>query len=147
MKQNKNGVTQHQIRHSVLPRQREYHPARTIVEKAAILPTNQTRLPPVELSCGQSNAGNFISYQVLFRSTPPVGPLAVAVKHRVPARAMKVSETAGSPGSAEEAKEATGHGLRAKRLRSGAISFDLLDLEGRRCIAPVGPLARLPRLS
>ena len=30
----------------------------------------------------------------------------------------------------EDAKEATGHGLRAKRSKSGAISFDLLDVEG-----------------
>ena len=29
----------------------------------------------------------------------------------------------------EDAREATGHGLRAKRSKSGAISFDLLDLE------------------
>jgi len=29
----------------------------------------------------------------------------------------------------EDAKEATGHRLRAKRSKSGAISFDLLDLE------------------
>jgi hypothetical protein len=29
----------------------------------------------------------------------------------------------------EDAKEATGHGLRAKRSKSGAISFDLLDVE------------------
>jgi predicted phage-related endonuclease len=29
----------------------------------------------------------------------------------------------------EDAKEAIGHGLRAKRSKSGAISFDLLDLE------------------
>ncbi len=29
----------------------------------------------------------------------------------------------------EDVKEATGHGLRAKRSKSGAISFDLLDLE------------------
>jgi hypothetical protein len=29
----------------------------------------------------------------------------------------------------EDAKEAMGHGLRAKRSKSGAISFDLLDLE------------------
>jgi predicted phage-related endonuclease len=29
----------------------------------------------------------------------------------------------------EDAKEATGHGLRAKRSKSGAISFDLLDTE------------------
>ena len=27
----------------------------------------------------------------------------------------------------EDAKEATGHGVRAKRSKSGAISFDLLD--------------------
>ncbi len=30
---------------------------------------------------------------------------------------------------AEDAKEATGHGLKAKRSKSGAISFELLDLE------------------
>jgi predicted phage-related endonuclease len=30
----------------------------------------------------------------------------------------------------EDAKEAVGHGLRAKRSKSGAISFDLLTLEG-----------------
>jgi predicted phage-related endonuclease len=29
----------------------------------------------------------------------------------------------------EDAKEATGHGLRAKRSKSGAVSFDLLDVE------------------
>ena len=29
-----------------------------------------------------------------------------------------------------DAKEATGHGVRAKRSKSGAISFDLLDAEG-----------------
>ena len=31
----------------------------------------------------------------------------------------------------EDAKEAIGHGIRAKRSKSGAISFDLLDTEGR----------------
>jgi predicted phage-related endonuclease len=35
----------------------------------------------------------------------------------------------------EDAKEATGHGIRAKRSKSGAVSFDVLDLEGGR--APV----------
>lgn len=29
----------------------------------------------------------------------------------------------------EDAKEAVGHGLRAKRSKSGAISFDLLETE------------------
>jgi len=29
----------------------------------------------------------------------------------------------------EDAKEVTGHGVRAKRSKSGAISFDLLDEE------------------
>jgi hypothetical protein len=29
----------------------------------------------------------------------------------------------------EEAKEAMGHGIRAKRSKSGAISFDLVELE------------------
>jgi predicted phage-related endonuclease len=30
----------------------------------------------------------------------------------------------------QDAKEATGHGLRAKRSKSGAVSFDLLNIEG-----------------
>jgi predicted phage-related endonuclease len=30
----------------------------------------------------------------------------------------------------EDAKEAVGHGIRAKRSKSGAVSFDLMDLEG-----------------
>jgi predicted phage-related endonuclease len=30
----------------------------------------------------------------------------------------------------EDAKEAIGHGLRAKRLKSGAVSFDVLSMEG-----------------
>jgi hypothetical protein len=29
----------------------------------------------------------------------------------------------------EDAKEAIGHGVRAKRSKSGAVSFDLMDLE------------------
>jgi hypothetical protein len=29
----------------------------------------------------------------------------------------------------EDAKEAIGHGVRAKRSKSGAISFDLLEME------------------
>jgi hypothetical protein len=29
----------------------------------------------------------------------------------------------------EDAKESVGHGIRAKRSKSGAISFDLLELE------------------
>ena len=32
----------------------------------------------------------------------------------------------------EDAKEATGHGIRAKRSKAGAISFDLLDAEDGR---------------
>jgi hypothetical protein len=30
----------------------------------------------------------------------------------------------------EDAKEAVGHGVRAKRSKSGAVSFDLLSMEG-----------------
>ena len=30
----------------------------------------------------------------------------------------------------EDAKEAIGHGIRAKRSRSGAVSFDVLSMEG-----------------
>jgi hypothetical protein len=32
----------------------------------------------------------------------------------------------------EDAKEAISHGLRAKRSKSGAISFDLLEAEDKR---------------
>jgi hypothetical protein len=32
----------------------------------------------------------------------------------------------------EDAKEAIGHGVRARRSKSGAVSFDLLDAEGGR---------------
>jgi hypothetical protein len=32
----------------------------------------------------------------------------------------------------EDAKEAIGHGIRAKRSKSGAISFDLLEAESKR---------------
>jgi hypothetical protein len=32
----------------------------------------------------------------------------------------------------EDAKEAIGHGIRAKRSKSGAVSLDLLDVEGDR---------------
>jgi predicted phage-related endonuclease len=32
----------------------------------------------------------------------------------------------------EDAREATGHGIRARRSKSGAVSFDLLDVEGSR---------------
>jgi hypothetical protein len=30
----------------------------------------------------------------------------------------------------DDAKEAIGHGIRAKRSRSGAVSFDVLSMEG-----------------
>jgi hypothetical protein len=32
----------------------------------------------------------------------------------------------------EDAKEAIGHGIRAKRSKSGAVSFDLLEMENKR---------------
>ena len=32
----------------------------------------------------------------------------------------------------EDAKEAIGHGIRAKRSKSGAVSFDLVEAEGSR---------------
>ena len=41
----------------------------------------------------------------------------------------------------EDAKQAIGHGIRAKRSKSGAISFDLLDAEEQPCS---GPVNRLP---
>ena len=44
----------------------------------------------------------------------------------------------------EDAKEAIGHGVRAKRSKSGAISFDLHEMEAGRCSAPVKRSARSP---
>jgi hypothetical protein len=35
----------------------------------------------------------------------------------------------------EDAKEASGHGVRAKRSKSGAVSFDLLDAEAARAVS------------
>ena len=44
----------------------------------------------------------------------------------------------------EDAKEAAGHGIKARRSKSGAISFDLLQAEPKRCISPVNRSARSP---
>ena len=45
----------------------------------------------------------------------------------------------------EDAKEAIGHGLRAKRSKSGAVSFDLLATEAIACPDPVSRSRRSPR--
>ena len=45
----------------------------------------------------------------------------------------------------EDAKEAIGHGVRAKRSKSGAVSFDVLDDGGRPCPGPVNRSRRWPR--
>ncbi len=42
----------------------------------------------------------------------------------------------------EDAKEAFGHGIRAKRSKSGAVSFEVIDEEATSC---TGPVNRLPR--
>jgi predicted phage-related endonuclease len=47
----------------------------------------------------------------------------------------------------EDAKEAAGHGIRAKRSKSGAVSFELFEYGGRPCTAPVNPLAQSQRHS
>ena len=47
----------------------------------------------------------------------------------------------------EDAKEAIGHGVRAKRSKSGAVSFDLLDAEVQPCIDLVKRSGRLRRRS
>jgi hypothetical protein len=39
------------------------------------------------------------------------------------------------PQAPEDAKEAYGHGIRAKRSKSGAVSFEVLDVEAEN--APV----------
>ena len=44
----------------------------------------------------------------------------------------------------EDAKEAIGHGVRAKRSKSGAVSFDLLERGGDPC---TGPVNRSPLLA
>ena len=44
----------------------------------------------------------------------------------------------------EDAKEATGHGVRAKRSKSGAVSFDLLPSGGQPCSGLARPLAQSP---
>ena len=44
----------------------------------------------------------------------------------------------------EDAKEATGHGVRAKRSKSGAVSFDLLDQRGQPCSGLARPSGRSP---
>jgi hypothetical protein len=41
----------------------------------------------------------------------------------------------------EDAKEAIGHGVRARRSKSGAVSFDLHDWEGPLCSSAMKPLA------
>ena len=43
----------------------------------------------------------------------------------------------------EDAKEAIGHGVRAKRSKSGAVSFDVLDDGGHPCTDPVKSVAAL----
>ena len=43
----------------------------------------------------------------------------------------------------EDAKEAIGHGVRAKRSKSGAVSFDLLQRGGEPCTGPVNRIASL----
>ena len=43
----------------------------------------------------------------------------------------------------EDAQQAIGHGVRAKRSKSGAISFDLLKAGGRPCSGPVSRSAAL----
>ena len=45
----------------------------------------------------------------------------------------------------EDAKEASGHGVRAKRSKSGAVSFDLLARGGQPCSGPAKPSGRSPR--
>jgi hypothetical protein len=46
----------------------------------------------------------------------------------------------------EDAKEAIGHGIRTKRSKSGAISFDLLEGESRAAVRLVRSRRLLPRL-
>ena len=64
-----------------------------------------------------SSSNAWAEYAGLFRSTRPAflehERSKSELKHLMP----------------EDAKEAIGHGLRAKRSKSGAISFDLLELE------------------
>ena len=45
----------------------------------------------------------------------------------------------------EDAKEAIGHGVRAKRSKSGAVSFELIEVEAQSCSGRVNRLRPLRR--
>jgi hypothetical protein len=65
-----------------------------------------------------SDSNSWAEFADLYRSTRPA-----FLDHE----RSKAELRALMPG---DAKEVTGHGIRAKRSKSGAISFDLQELEG-----------------
>jgi predicted phage-related endonuclease len=78
----------------------------------------QPRIEAVRI-VDMSESNSWAEFSDLFRSTRPA-----FLEHE----RAKVELKGLMP---EDAKEATGHGLRAKRSKSGAISFDLLAMEDR----------------
>jgi hypothetical protein len=64
-----------------------------------------------------SESNSWAEFAGLFRSTRPA-----FLEHERSKAELK-------PLMPENAKEATGHGVRAKRSKSGAISFDLVGVE------------------
>jgi hypothetical protein len=67
-----------------------------------------------------SQSNSWAEFAGLFRSTRPA-----FLEHERSKAEMKALMP-------EDAKEAIGHGIRAKRSKSGAISFDLLEVENTR---------------
>jgi hypothetical protein len=67
-----------------------------------------------------SSSNSWAEFAALFRSTRPA-----YLDHE----RAKAERKALLP---EDAKEAIGHGVRAKRSKSGAVSFDVLDKEASR---------------
>lgn len=67
-----------------------------------------------------SSSNSWAEFSALFRKTQPA-----YVEHERAKGELKLLVP-------EDAKEAIGHGVRAKRSKTGAVSFDLLDLENGR---------------
>src|SRR5215469_8174011 len=76
----------------------------------------QTRIEAVRI-VDMSTSNSWAEFAGIFRNTRP----AFLEHERVKAELKALMP--------EDAREATGHGVRAKRSKSGAISFDVIDAE------------------
>jgi len=77
-------------------------------------------MPPADALCGSTQAkssNSWAEFAGLFRQTR-----AAFLQHENAKAELKALMP-------EDAKEAIGHGVRAKRSKSGAVSFDFMDLE------------------